>query len=299
MEPNQEIPTLTDVVETTGEATPLSLLGSALTEEQLAVLRVESDAVSQETLAEIQPVVETVAEVAALAGSEHADVRKAATAATLGTLFAESGEATSEPVSEAGAEGEKSSFWNSHPVMRKLALAGTAAVSLLMAPQMATAGGHGLRDQVRAELQLQAGTAVNNGLNGLIQIGVGVVANRVGVPAPQPVYGPQPGVVVGVGGYPPPPGVYQPGRYEAGSDIRNVRAGEVGNFEQALAAHQGLAAQYYGEMNSYYQRYQATGSKGDGDMYLQKRALYESEMGQVQAAQRNLEAARRNMVNGR
>ncbi len=300
MEPNQEIPTITGGVETIGEEAPESLLGSALTNEQLVILRTETDTVSPETLAEIQPIVETVAEVAALAGCEHADVRRAATTSTLGTLFAEGGEATAEQIPTVETAGEEPSFWNSHPAMRKLALAGTAALSLLMAPQVASAGGHGLRDQVRAELQLQAGTAVNNGINGVIQIGVGVLAQRMGVPPPQPVYGPQPGVVIVGGGIPPPGGViYQPGRYEQGSDIRNVRAGEVGNYDQAIAAHKGNVIRYDAEMRSAYARYQATGSKGDGDIYLQKLDLYNTSLGQLRAAEVAREAALRNMRDGK
>ena len=298
MESNENISLRPDVAETSGESAPRSLLEDAFTAEQIAALQLEVDIVPQEAVSAIQPLLEDTADIAGRSGSEHKDVHVAATATTLGTLFAESGEesaAQATPV--AGEVDGKYSFWDSHPTMRKLALAGTAALSLLGAPQTASAGGHSLRDQVRAELQLQAGTAANNALNGVLQIGVNRLAQVVGVPPPQPVFGPQVGVVIGIGGL--PPGIIQPGQVEAGSDIRAVRAGEVGNFEQALAAHQGLATRYYAEMTSYYQSYQATGSKGDGDMYLQKRKLYESELGQVRAAEASLAAAKRNMVNGR
>lgn len=250
--------------------------------------------ISAEDFAVVEAGSADVAEVAGFAASENSIARKLASESTLATVLASAEE---EPVSqETSAKPQQGSSW----LQKKMYIA-AAALGMFAAAQPALAGDHnGLRDQVRAELQLQAGTAVNNGLNSLIQIGVNRIAQSVGVPMPQQVYGPQPGVVVVGGGLPPPPGgVYQRGGGYDNGDIRSVRSAEVGNLEQTVAAHQGYAATYYREMMSYYQSYQATGRKGDGDMYLMKKQSYESEMGKLEAAQRSLDAARRNMVNGR
>lgn len=291
MESHDEIPTLTDVIEIQ-EGKLNDFVERAFTAEQIAAFEIP---IPEKAMAQIKQPMLDIRSVGDVAESPSKEARVTANADSLGTVLGadhELGRAIEEIDQTNPGEDSSIDFWDKHPRLGATMLAGVAALSLLSAKPAEARDNH-FRDQVRAELQLQAGTAVNNAVGQVLQIGVGVLAQRVGVPTPQPAYGGQPGVVIGIGGL-PPPGVIiqQPGQqYEFAQKIQNL--------ENSFRNNKSLSEQYYAEVKGYsdaYNSYLAAGrtdlAQGQLQLYNMNLPKYQAQLAKTQSAFEALNAAR-------